>query len=259
MIGGAVLLGLLPIVATIALVQRRRLYAVIGMTVFSLLLAAVYLLSAAPDVAITEAALGSALVTFVYILAIRKTGRLVVAAAETPGLIHRENDRIAGLEWDLLTEVSRELGLELVVRFVSYDEILPMVERGDADVGAGGLVSQANEAVLRTTGFLPTAFFDVRSPGAVGENSRQLSGYFSDLVETIQRSGDLSVRLDLARFIALSRYGLSGYEAVRRDGEAEYAFVVSPQRSSIRQRIDDVLRRGAQSGRLDELIRRHFQ
>ena len=257
--GVIVPLLLLPIVAVVALTQRRRLYAIIGMTVFSLLMAAVYLLSAAPDVAITEAALGSALVTFVYILAIRKTGRLVVAASETPGLIHRENEQVVGLEWDLLTEVSRELGLELTVRFVPHEDVLPMVERGEADIGAGGLIRADDSNVLQTEGFLPTALFDVRSTGEESGPTHEPSGYFSDLVETVQRSGHLSVRLDLARFMALSRYGMTGYEAIRSGGEERYAFAVSRQHPAVRQRLDELLRRDRESGRLDDRIRRYFQ
>ena len=58
MIARTTLLLLLPFVAAFSLTRKRRIVAVIGMGMFSLILAAVYLLLNAPDVAITEAAIG---------------------------------------------------------------------------------------------------------------------------------------------------------------------------------------------------------
>jgi uncharacterized MnhB-related membrane protein len=256
--GALVLLFLLPIVASIALFQRRRLYAIIGMTILSLLLAAVYLLSAAPDVAITEAALGSALVTFVYVLAIRKTGRLVVAAAETPGLLQRDGASMSGLEWDLLTALSQEMGLDLVVRFAPRAEVDDMLRRGEADLGAGGVLEDPGSPVPQSSSFLSTALYDVRSTDAVPVRPTPLPEYFADLAEAVQHQEPIAIRLDLARFLALSRYGLAGYEATRVDGEHRYVFSVSPDRGDIRRRLNDLLRRQRASGALDDLIRRHF-
>ncbi len=57
--------------------------AVILLGAVSLLVAVVFLLLASPDVAITEAAIGSALTTLVYVLALRRTDS--VHRADTDG------------------------------------------------------------------------------------------------------------------------------------------------------------------------------
>jgi len=256
-----ILLLLLPVLAALALSQRRRLFAIIGMGVFSLLLAATYFLSHAPDVAITEAAIGAALVTFIYILAIRNTGRLVVVASETTGLLQRVGDGLAGVEWEILSALAQEMGLDLVVQFVPLADVECLVRQGDADVGAGGLVlDTAPEGLVCTPSHLQTARFVVRGPVEARNvlEPAPFSGHFSDLVESVQRRDPLSVRLDLARFMFLSRHGLTGYEATREEGTAGYTFVVSVRRPEIHTRLARIIQHLRQTGALEDSSRRHL-
>lgn len=62
------------LIASLLVVFSRNMYiAVIGLSLFSMFLAVKYFLLQAPDVAITEAALGTGLATLVYLIAIKKT------------------------------------------------------------------------------------------------------------------------------------------------------------------------------------------
>jgi uncharacterized MnhB-related membrane protein len=61
--------------AIYAVVQRDLLYAVIATGVISLVLTAVFYILQAPDVALTEAAIGVALTTIIFIITIRNTVR----------------------------------------------------------------------------------------------------------------------------------------------------------------------------------------
>jgi uncharacterized MnhB-related membrane protein len=261
--GATIVLLLLPVTAVFALAQRRRLYAIIGMSVFSLLLSAVYLFAAAPDVAITEAAIGAALVTFIYVLAIRRTGRITVAASEAPGLLHRDGESVVGLEWEILDEVARGLGLDLVFQFVPHEDVIGLVSRGDADVGAGGLILDAAlpaRHALGTPSYLPTARFAIRGPKRIspGEECPRFRGYFSDLVDTARRGDRICVTLDLARFLALSRHGMEGYEATRCEEDLGYSFAVSEGRPAIHRRLEREIERLRKTGRLDRMIERHL-
>ena len=70
------LLLLLMVGAAIySIVQKDLLFAVIGTGVISLVLSVLYLLLQAPDVALTEAAIGVALTTIIFIITIRNTVR----------------------------------------------------------------------------------------------------------------------------------------------------------------------------------------
>ncbi len=61
--------------AVYAIWQKDLLYAVIASGILSLFLSIVFLILQAPDVALTEAAIGVALTTIIFIIAIRNTVR----------------------------------------------------------------------------------------------------------------------------------------------------------------------------------------
>ena len=61
--------------AIYAIVQKDLLYAVIATGVISLVLTALFYMLQAPDVALTEAAIGVALTTIIFIITIRNTVR----------------------------------------------------------------------------------------------------------------------------------------------------------------------------------------
>ncbi len=257
------LLVLLPLIAAVALSRRRRLAAIIGMGLFSLVLSAVYLFSHAPDVAITEAAIGAALVTFIYVLAIRKTGRLVVLCDEVPGLLHREGENLIGLEHELLAGFAHHLGLDLVVRFLPRQEIHGALLRGEADIGAGGIVCTDDDRFLLTPGHLPTALFhvsrtDPEGPLSSRRREEEYRGYFSDVLEAVRASERISCTLDLARFVALSRLNLSDYTVTRLAGPHSYVFLLTADREMLYRQLVSYLDRLRASEELARMIQRTF-
>lgn len=264
MIARVVLLGLLPVVAAIALLQSRRLTAIIGMGLFSFILAAVYAFLHAPDVAITEATIGAALVTAIYILAIRRTGRLTVAADEVPGLIAREGHSISGLEYEILEGFAREMGLDLLVQFVPLRRIRWLVSHREADIGAGGLIPREAEGddLLAAPAHLETCVFGFPQRVAPSEeiSSPDYAGYFSELADHGQRGvlSDVITSLDLARVLSLTRSGVAMHGLERRDGEHGYAFVFSRDRGDLARDYRRHLESLRASGALDEMIRRYF-
>lgn len=70
-----VLLGVLIVLSVITLVLRDLLAAVIVSSVFSLVSCLVFFMLQAPDVALTEAAVGTAVGTVVFLWAVFKTER----------------------------------------------------------------------------------------------------------------------------------------------------------------------------------------
>ena len=255
----AVLLLLLPALAVFSLSQRRRLTAVMGMGLFSLVLAATYLFAYAPDVAITETAIGAALVTFTYVLAIRKTGRLVVVCDDAPRLISREGGAIVGLEQEILSGFARELGLDLVVRIVPRGDVGAALGRGEADIGAGGIIRQVqHKAALITAGFLPSALYRVSGGEMHDLKHRVHEEYFEDTLEAIRDHRPLSITLDLARFLGASRLNLSNYDVERIEGDFSYCFLVSPDQPELLMQMNAYLEDLSNSGKMKRLIGRHL-
>ena len=70
-----VLLALMIGAAIYSIMQKDLLYAVIGTGVISLVLSVLFFMLQAPDVALTEAAIGVALTTIIFIITIRNTVR----------------------------------------------------------------------------------------------------------------------------------------------------------------------------------------
>ncbi len=70
------ILAIILIAAAIyAVAQKDLLYAVIATGVISLVLSVFFFIMQAPDVALTEAAIGIALTTIIFIITIRNTSR----------------------------------------------------------------------------------------------------------------------------------------------------------------------------------------
>ncbi len=61
--------------ALFSVVQKDLILAVIGTSVISVVLSVLFYLLQAPDVALTEAAIGVALSTIIFVIAIKKTDR----------------------------------------------------------------------------------------------------------------------------------------------------------------------------------------
>jgi len=71
-----IVMAIILIAAAIyAIVQKDLLYAVLATGVVSLVLSVFFYLLQAPDVAITEAAIGIALTTIIFVITIRNTTR----------------------------------------------------------------------------------------------------------------------------------------------------------------------------------------
>ena len=266
MISRVVLLLLLPVIASVALSQRRRLAAVIGMGLFSLVLAATYLLHSAPDVAVTEAAIGAALVTVIYVLAIRRTGRLLVVGDEVPGLLGVEGGRLVGVEVDILDGFARSLGLDLSIRVVPHEDVETALLHGDADLGAGGLSAEPGVRLHRSRIHLPTALVRLRPKASSDDSSKEdpeavrceYRGYFSNLVEAIERKDPVNATLDIARFLAVSRKDLSCWDVARLDVSNGYAFVAAPRRRDLRDQLSAYIDELEASGALDVIVRRYL-
>ncbi len=256
------LLILLPVIAIFALSRPRRLDAVIGMGMFSMTLAGVYLLLHAPDVAITEAAIGTALITFIYILAIRKTGRLIVVGDEAPGLMERDGNRITGLEQEVLASFAKQRGLNLVIRLLPRREARAALLQGEADIAAGGIIdADKGSVLLATPGHLPTGMFRITQEDRVGTKKAQETEwtYFSDVLEAIRDRQKVVYTIDLARFIAVSRLDLSGYTVDRLPGSFAYSFLLPPGKEELHRDLIAHLDRLRENGELDAMTRRHIQ
>ncbi|ASJ12260.1 DUF4040 domain-containing protein [Thermococcus thioreducens] len=79
------IVGLMVVSAILAVEWRDLLAAAVGMAAVSLFASLLFFMLQAPDVAMTEAAIGAALSAAVFIFAIKRTQRFETEEEEKPG------------------------------------------------------------------------------------------------------------------------------------------------------------------------------
>ncbi len=268
---GAVLFSALTLaLALFALTQRRLLWGVIGVGAHSLALAGVYLFLAAPDVALTQAAVGFGLVTFTYLLALRRTGRLTVVAVETPPLLHQEGTKLAGLEWEILSRLGRQLHRDVEVLWAPRAEIPRLLRAGEADVGAGGFLAREDDGVLLSRPVLPTRMVTVHTgPGPLGAVAGDRG---EDLLppagRTYEDHQELGAALaagevggavaDLLRVREWVLQGTVQPQAATDGEEAAFRFAVAPGEDDVLRALNALLGEMEASGELAHLVGRYL-
>lgn len=259
--------------AAFALAQRRLLWGLIGIGAHALALAGVYFLLAAPDVALTEAAVGFGLVTFIYLLALRRTGRLVVAATEAYPLLYQETERVAGLEWEILSRFARWLHRDLEVLWVTRAEIPSLLAAGEADLAAGGFLPREEEKdrLLLSRPWLPTRLLEVRlGPGPLGavagtpgqDHLPPDAPTFEDqdaLAQALARGelgGAVVDLVQLRHWLLSARWGDVDVRPLEND--LSFRIAVAPGEEELHQALEEFLSNLERQGELAALVEEHL-
>ncbi|MFO8034869.1 MAG: hydrogenase subunit MbhD domain-containing protein [Candidatus Bipolaricaulota bacterium] len=260
--------------AVFALTRRRLLWGVIGVGAHSLALAGVYLFLAAPDVALTEAAVGFALVTFIYLLALRRTGRLVVAATEAAPLLYTENEEIVGLEWEILQRFGRWLHLDVEVLWVPRSEMPRLLLSGEAELAAGGFVPGEGDRELSVTKpVVPTRMVRLQAPGRAGptvavrgdrgadllpEGGQMVDGV-DDVADAVEEGSAGGAVVDALRLWMWHLRGWGeGLEVSSVEEDLGFCMAVAPENEELGESLDAFLAELVASGELEELVRRYL-
>lgn len=283
------LLGL----AVAVLVQERLLNAVILLGVFSLISSAVYFLVGAPDLAVTEGAIGVAFVTFIYVLALSDQGKLHVIAEEVPPFLFQEKGKLRGAELEILREFAEDSNLDLEVEFVMPEELALKLGGRQADLVAGAYFSgylsgerlkdtvSFNEAHLtRVTlsgeesgkfGVLPEMTFvesqleireETKRKESIGKDDLIEFGSLDDLVEAYNGGEITGFFADSGRVSnALYRINTELRERSKTTsvGDIEHCFAISFEDEELLDRLNDYLKNLRRKGDVDELLERYFR
>ena len=264
------------------LLQDRLLNAVILLGVFSLLSSAIYFLIGAPDVAVTEGAIGVAFVTFIYVLALSDQGKLHVIAEEVPPFLFQEKGDLRGAELEILQGFAEEMNLELEVEFVGHRELTSLIGGRRADMIAGAYFEGylAREGLSSSRGYnegqLAKIHSSTQKAGEIGimadvdvfsisaASNRELR-QFSSLDEMIRAYNESQIGGFIADSGRMSN-ALYRVNSPLRDKseidtltEIEYGFAVSSGEEDLVEQLDEYLEEMARSGKLDELLSGYFR
>lgn len=126
---------ILIVLALIILRTKNLLKSIILLGVFSLMISLLYFIFHAPDVALAEAAIGSAISTFLFIIAIEKQKEFLVVSHIHTDFLHRKEDgSAAGEGYHLLKEFCSHLGLKLKVDFREGGDIKGILRDRNVDL-----------------------------------------------------------------------------------------------------------------------------
>lgn len=126
---------LLILLALIILKTKNLLKSIILLSAFSLIISLLYFIFHAPDVALAEAAIGSAISTFIFIIAIEKQKEfLVISHIRTDFLYIAEDGTAAGDGYHMLREFCTDLGLKLKVDFREGGDIKGILRDRNVDL-----------------------------------------------------------------------------------------------------------------------------
>lgn len=256
--------------------QRRLLNAVVLLGVFSLTSSAIYFLAGAPDVAVTEGAIGVAFVTFIYVLALSDQGKLHVIAEEVPPFFFQERGEIKGIEYEILSKMADKLNLDLEVEFLSRQEIPARFSgrRGKVLAGAYFLQSYTNIEPLVSKTYhraqlarIQTEKDSERTGATAGLALSELDGFNVDELEYFTSLDDMVEAYNLEKIDSIIAdsarisYSLKGINSRRKSAseitqksEIEYSFAISKEEPDLLEEINDHLNELEKNGKLEEII-----
>lgn len=151
---------ILVVLALFSLEIKNLLSSVIVFGAFSLVLSLILYYLHAPDVAITEAAIGAGFATVIFIIAIKKKGALIMLTyPHSRFFYYDKNGKPAGLDYDILYLFARQLDIELEVRLVeNWQDLIPQLVSGKGDVIGAGMtrLEERMKKIDFSDGYFPT-------------------------------------------------------------------------------------------------------
>ncbi|WP_025436281.1 Na(+)/H(+) antiporter subunit B [Peptoclostridium acidaminophilum] len=131
-----ILLLLIVALIAVAIVVHTDLFNIVILySIFSLLCATLYLVYMAPDVALAEAAIGSAFVPMIFIVAISKQREFIVLSRLEDGFLSAGSDGSRpGRGYVILKALCRQYGLKLVLCPSGEEKACRILARSSADI-----------------------------------------------------------------------------------------------------------------------------
>jgi len=128
---------LFALILSIALLIEKNLKtSILYFGLFGTITSGAYLFMGAPDVSFASLALGAGFTTFVFLIAIKKTGTVRVKYIDTPYMIFGKNaEQLSGFEYELLKSFLFEQNLSADFSILDSKEI----NRKETDIILGGI------------------------------------------------------------------------------------------------------------------------
>lgn len=213
------------------LIEKNLKTSILYFGLFGTITSGAYLFMGAPDVSFASLALGAGFTTFVFLIAIKKTGTLRVKYFPTPYMIFGTKEgKLSGFEYELLKSFLIEQNLEAEYSIPDSKEI----NRKETDIVIGGLFStekmKLDEKKWLKVSVLETKIF-------MDSKSREV-----DLVRMKKEIMEHETPSDEFEFVR----------------ESNYVFLIEHHRPELAEDLRQYIKDLKNSGEFQEMVRRYI-
>lgn len=125
--------SILIIVTIIILRSKDKIKMVVLFSMFSLIIASLYYFNNAPDVALSEGAIGSAIIPLLFIISISKQDEFVVISKINDDFLNN-NDVFKGQGYKILEQFTDHYGLTLKIYNNRFDNLKGIFRKSNVDL-----------------------------------------------------------------------------------------------------------------------------
>ncbi len=250
------LMTVIVVVALYISLIKNHINALLAYGIFGAALSAIFFILNAPDVAIVEITVGAAFIFFIYLIAMKKVGKIKVYYVLTPYLVEKKQNTLTGFEFYIIDKFVELKGLEVEYIQVEENEAIEKLEK-DGDVLIGGHTNTGEKNIITSKEILPTKILSVGNPKI---SSYGLFEDDKDMKNDLENFND-DFLIDLIRYKYLLYLGKT-FES-NEIGEYKtsgYKFVFNSKNEFLKEEFDefiDDLKKNNQE-EYQEMIRRYI-
>lgn len=213
------------------LIEKNLKTAILFFGLFGTITSGAYLFMGAPDVSFASLALGAGFTTFVFLIAIRKTGMVKVKYINTPYMVfHVQEKSLSGFEYELLRSFLIEQNLDAQYSLLDSRQI----NRKETDIIIGGIFDtekmKIDEKKWLKVEILETKIFQDQNLGEI------------DLVRMKKEILDQNTPSDAFDYLR----------------DAQYFFLIEHHRPELAEDLRQFIKELKNSGEYQEMVRRYI-
>lgn len=212
------------------LIEKNLKTSILYFGLFGTITSGAYLFMGAPDVSFASLALGAGFTTFVFLIAIKKTGMVRVKYVPAPYMIFGKKEELTGFEYELLKSFLIEQNLEAEYSVLDSQ----VINRKQTDIIIGGIFSTEKMRI------------DERKWLKV------------EILETKIYRDAKSREIDLVRMKKEILEGETPAEEFEFIREAQYQFLIEHHRPELAEDLRQFLKELKNSGEFQEMVRRYI-
>lgn len=216
------------------LIVKNLKTAILFFGLFGTMTSGAYMFMGAPDVSFASLALGAGFTTFVFLIAIRNTGKVIVGYRSAPYLIYKGvRDELTGFEFEILNEFLKEENLKAEFIEIQDDEAFDQLHKR-CDLFIGGII-QEKKPEINTDKWLYKEILETRL-------LKDSTGNLTDLVRMKEKIINHEAEADDFEYI----------------GESHYLFLFEHHRPEMARNFEEYLDKLKKTNQFESIVRRHI-